>query len=224
MARCKPGTDGTFSAALSDVARLTRVIAVDVPPHVTQLGNARQFILAGDADRRVYLDLLRRYSQLHQKGHGKVSSFSGFPRSSCRIVCRPSGTGSMRTPDPGLTPWAALFRTHSTPLRLDSGFAQGRLSGAGVRRFHATGNPWLTTRQRRIYSASLESSTWHWLPSPPWLNPRPQNLETLFMRVSRHGNAVFDQALRQNVSDGRVYGGSLPRPISTLPSPSSISP
>jgi REP element-mobilizing transposase RayT len=60
------GTDGTFSATFTDVARLARAIVVDVPHHVTQRGNARQFILADDADRVVYLDLLRRYSQLPQ--------------------------------------------------------------------------------------------------------------------------------------------------------------
>jgi putative transposase len=48
------------------VARLARVVAVDVPHHVTQRGNARQCILDSDADRVVYLDLLRRYAQLHE--------------------------------------------------------------------------------------------------------------------------------------------------------------
>jgi len=48
------------------VARLARVVVVDVPHHVTQRGNARQFILNDDADRVVYLDLLRRYSQLYR--------------------------------------------------------------------------------------------------------------------------------------------------------------
>jgi putative transposase len=48
------------------VARLARVIAVDVPHHVTQRGNARQFILTTDAERLVYLDLLRNYAALHQ--------------------------------------------------------------------------------------------------------------------------------------------------------------
>jgi putative transposase len=47
------------------VARLARVVAVDVAHHVTQRGNARQFILASDAERTVYLDLLRQAVQLH---------------------------------------------------------------------------------------------------------------------------------------------------------------
>ena len=47
------------------MTRLARVVAVGVPHHVTQRGNARKFILDGDADRRVYLDLLRQRIELH---------------------------------------------------------------------------------------------------------------------------------------------------------------
>ena len=47
------------------MARLPRVIAIDVPHHVTQRGNARQVVFASDADRLVYLDLLRRNADLH---------------------------------------------------------------------------------------------------------------------------------------------------------------
>jgi putative transposase len=47
------------------MARLSRIIAVNVPHHVTQRGNARQFLLDSDHDRAVYLDLLHRYSKLH---------------------------------------------------------------------------------------------------------------------------------------------------------------
>jgi putative transposase len=47
------------------MARLARVVAVDVAHHVTQRGNARQFILASDAERTVYLDLLRQSVQDH---------------------------------------------------------------------------------------------------------------------------------------------------------------
>jgi putative transposase len=50
------------------VARLARVIAVDVPHHVTQRGNARRFILDCDADRQVYLDLLRQNIEVHGVG------------------------------------------------------------------------------------------------------------------------------------------------------------
>jgi putative transposase len=46
------------------MARFPRVVVVDVPHHVTQRGNARQVILASDADRATYLGLLHRYSLL----------------------------------------------------------------------------------------------------------------------------------------------------------------
>jgi hypothetical protein len=46
------------------MARLARVVAEGVPHHVTQRGNARQFLLNTDADRMVYLDLLRQAVQL----------------------------------------------------------------------------------------------------------------------------------------------------------------
>jgi len=47
------------------MTRLARVVAVGVPHHVTQRGNARQYILGADADRMVYLDLLRQSVELH---------------------------------------------------------------------------------------------------------------------------------------------------------------
>lgn len=47
------------------MARLARVIAVDLPYHITQRGNAQRFVLESDADRMVYLQLLRHYCRLH---------------------------------------------------------------------------------------------------------------------------------------------------------------
>jgi putative transposase len=41
------------------MTRLARVVAVGVPHHITQRGNARRFILKDESDRKVYLDLLR---------------------------------------------------------------------------------------------------------------------------------------------------------------------
>ena len=41
------------------MTRLRRVVAVNVPHHLTQRGNARQYILNRDEDRAVYLKLLR---------------------------------------------------------------------------------------------------------------------------------------------------------------------
>ena len=48
------------------MARMARVIAQGVAHHVTQPGNARRVVFDSDADRVVYLQLLRQYSILHQ--------------------------------------------------------------------------------------------------------------------------------------------------------------
>jgi putative transposase len=48
------------------MARLARIVAVNIPHHITQRGNARQFLLASDDEHKVYLDLLRKYAQLHE--------------------------------------------------------------------------------------------------------------------------------------------------------------
>ena len=48
------------------MARLPRVVAVDVPHHVTQRGNARQVIFGDDSDRLTYLDLLRQHCDLYR--------------------------------------------------------------------------------------------------------------------------------------------------------------
>jgi putative transposase len=50
---------GTLPARADLMARLARVVAAVVSHHVTQRGNARRFMLDCDADRKVYLDLLR---------------------------------------------------------------------------------------------------------------------------------------------------------------------
>lgn len=47
------------------MARLARVVAVGILHHITQRGNARQFILTNDAERTVYMELLRQAVQLH---------------------------------------------------------------------------------------------------------------------------------------------------------------
>jgi len=42
------------------MARLARVMVAEVAYHVTQRGNGRQYLLAADAERTVYLELLRQ--------------------------------------------------------------------------------------------------------------------------------------------------------------------
>jgi putative transposase len=48
------------------MGRLARVVAVDVPHHLTQRGNGRRFILDCDADRATYLSLLRENIELYR--------------------------------------------------------------------------------------------------------------------------------------------------------------
>jgi putative transposase len=50
------------------MGRFARVVAVDVPHHVTQRGNGRQVIFDCDGDRITYLALLQQYSELHGLG------------------------------------------------------------------------------------------------------------------------------------------------------------
>lgn len=47
------------------MVRFVRVVAAGAPHHITQRGNARRFILEGDAERSVYLNLLQQCVQRH---------------------------------------------------------------------------------------------------------------------------------------------------------------
>jgi putative transposase len=47
------------------MARFARVVVAGAAHHVTQRGNGRQFLLASDSERMVYLDLLRQAVHLH---------------------------------------------------------------------------------------------------------------------------------------------------------------
>jgi putative transposase len=42
------------------MVRFARVVSLGAPHHITQRGNARRFILEGDSERSVYLDLLQQ--------------------------------------------------------------------------------------------------------------------------------------------------------------------
>ena len=50
------------------MARFNRVVAVDISHHVTQRRNARRFILDCDADRALYLKLLRENMDVYRAG------------------------------------------------------------------------------------------------------------------------------------------------------------
>src|SRR5260370_32415733 len=104
------------------MARLPRVVIVDVPHHVTQRGNSRQVILASDADRLTYLELLREYSQLYalsllgyclMSNHvrfRKLPRLSRNPSNRHMDATRRTGTPSSRRP-------ATYGRDDSIPVR-----------------------------------------------------------------------------------------------------------
>ena len=46
--------------------RLARIAVANIPHHVTQRGNARQFLLAAESEKAVYLELLRKYLALYE--------------------------------------------------------------------------------------------------------------------------------------------------------------
>ena len=107
---------------------MARVIVVDVPHHVTQRGNARQFILNDDGDRAVYLDLLRRYSQLHQ-----LSLIGYLMSNHVHLIVVPRSTDALAQ---------ALKHTH------------GRSSSYWNVSHTSSGHVW----QGRYYSCPLDSS------------------------------------------------------------------
>jgi len=83
--------------------RIARIAVEAVPYHLTQRGNAKQKIFFADADYRMYLDLLRRYSTAHGLA---VWAYCLMPNHVHLIVCR----GKKR---PWRRPWDAP--TPSTP-------------------------------------------------------------------------------------------------------------
>ena len=75
------------------MARLPRVVVVGVPHHVTQRGNPRQVILAGDSDRTPYLALLREYAEV---GPRELRATGGRCRSALLPdLCRNWGTSRL---------------------------------------------------------------------------------------------------------------------------------
>ena len=79
------GSRRARSSRLREMARLARVIALEVAHHVTQRGNARQFILDSDTERQVYLSLL--VSRL-SPGFPRFLPPGVFPRRRRPLQCR----------------------------------------------------------------------------------------------------------------------------------------
>jgi len=96
------------------------VVAVDVAHHVTQRGNARQYILNSDGERMVYLDLLRQSVQLHSLsviGYCLMSNHVHF------VVIPGKATGMAKA----LKEAHGQYATYWNPAHASSGHAwQGR--------------------------------------------------------------------------------------------------
>jgi len=117
----------TSTSELKGMARFARVIAVEVAHHVTQRGNARQFILDSDADREVYLSLLRENLESHR------TSLIGYCLMSnhVHLVMVPHHADGLAT---------ALKRTH------------GRYAAYWNAKHRSSGHVW----QGRYYSCPLD--------------------------------------------------------------------
>ncbi len=111
------------------MARFPRVVLTDVPHHITQRGNAQQPILAFEADKLVYLALLREYSALHRL------SILGY----CLMSNHIHLIAIPRTPD-------SLARTLK--------HTHGRFASYWNARRSSNGHAW----QGRFYSCALDES------------------------------------------------------------------
>ena len=107
--------------------RLARVIAVDVPHHVTQRGNARRQVFDSDTDYMVYLDLLSQHSRLN---HLPIGAYCLMPNH-VHLIVTPSDPDALRL---------TLRDTH------------GRYAAYVNARRSATGHVW----QGRYYSCPMD--------------------------------------------------------------------
>jgi putative transposase len=111
------------------MGRFARVVAVDVPHHITQRGNARQTIFANDGDRATYLALLRQHSELHGLGVLGYCLMSNH----VHLIAVPHAPDAM---------WQTLKQAH------------GRYAAYWNARQSSSGHVW----QGRFYSCPLDSS------------------------------------------------------------------
>jgi putative transposase len=161
------------------VTRLARVIAVDVPHHVTQRGNGRRFILDCDADRMAYLSLLRQNIELHGVGLIGYCLMSNH----VHLVVTPHNADSL-----GL----ALRHTHGryaiywNAVHQSSGHAwQGRYFSCPLDRVHL----WEALRYTELNPVraglASEAEAWRWSSAAAHCGAEAQN-EILDLEVWRN--------------------------------------
>jgi putative transposase len=136
------------------VARLARIALVNIPYHVTQRGNARQFILSCDEERKVYLDLLRKYVTLHELellGYCLMSNH-------VHLVVIPRKSDSLAQ---ALKQTHGRYATYWNATRGSSGHAwQGRFYSCPLDDSHL----WMALRyvERNPVRAGLTDCAWNW--------------------------------------------------------------
>ncbi len=106
---------------------MRRVVAVDVPHHITQRGNARQHIFVNDAIRHAYLRLLRQHARVN---HLRILAYC-LMTNHVHIVAVPEHDASL----------ASTFR-----------HAHARFAQFWNTQFHRDGHLW----QNRYYSCPVE--------------------------------------------------------------------
>ena len=111
------------------MARFARVIAINVAHHVTQRGNARQFILNSESDREVYLDLLRENIEQH---HASLIGYCVMSNH-VHLVMVPRHVDALAK---------SLKHTH------------GRFAAYWNAKYHSSGHVW----QGRYYSCPLDQT------------------------------------------------------------------
>ena len=89
--------------------RVARVVVADVAHHVTQRGNGRQFILASDAERLVYLDLLRQAARTRARPLLSCVTFGARPVR--------DGLGGRENPRGGWKKWCTSCPSRSSVMR-----------------------------------------------------------------------------------------------------------
>lgn len=234
------------------MARFARVVAVDVPHHLTQRGNARRTVFENDADRIVYLEMLQADSPLYRLSiagfclmsnhvhlvvtpqrpdalalalrhtHGRYATYLNAPQRTSGHVWQ-GRYYSCPLDEPHL--WAALRYTELNPVR--AGLVPRpevyRWSSAAVHCGHGGG--WLPLRlDTQRWSGPWDINSWR-----QFLDEAAADADTAILRAHTHtgrplGGEIFVQSLEHTLH--RILApqkGGRPRKLEEDPAQSAFS-
>jgi putative transposase len=197
------------------MSRISRVVVPGLPHHVTQRGNARQDVFATDADRQLYLDLLRHHAKRYDL---RIWAYC-LMRNHVHLVTVPDRVSSLAR---------VMGRTHADYARYFN-LKRGRSGHLWEARFFSCPlqdlHLWraMAYVERNPVRAALvsEAADYRWSSASPhvlgqehgWLDFtawRQQYDGTQWLHVLR--TSVEDQAfsvrLRESTRRGRVMGSS----------------